>query len=66
MSEHVQSLWSSYQPLAAADAELIARVAPPGKPGAAKISNQHAAKHDALLRRHFLDLTGAFLTPFAR
>lgn len=79
MNEHSQSLWSPHRPLCSPDPDLLARVRPASTSGGSaggfgsgamgsggRAGGSAAAKADAALRRHFVDLTGAFLTPFMR
>ncbi len=65
LNQHTQNLWSSYKPLARPDNALLMSLVPVAAAeakGAAGV--RRAAQHSRVLRRHFQELTGAFLAPF--
>ncbi|KAG2489782.1 hypothetical protein HYH03_011732 [Edaphochlamys debaryana] len=66
LSEHTEALWSSYKPLCRPDQGLLAKLlAPKAGDVKSKVARIAFANSDHL-RRHFQELTAAFLSPFGR
>ncbi|GIL57407.1 hypothetical protein Vafri_12586 [Volvox africanus] len=66
MSGHTEALWSTYKPLCRPDQALLQKLMLP-KPGDVKSKVARIAfVNSDLIRRHFAELTTAFLAPFSR
>ncbi|GFR44311.1 hypothetical protein Agub_g5434, partial [Astrephomene gubernaculifera] len=66
LSGHTEALWAAYKPLCRPDQALLQRLLQP-KPGdvKSKVARIALVNSDAI-RRHFSELTTAFLSPFNR
>ncbi|GIL89700.1 hypothetical protein Vretimale_16639 [Volvox reticuliferus] len=66
MSGHTEALWSTYKPLCRPDQALLQKLILP-KPGDVKSRVARIAfVNSDVIRRHFAELTTAFLAPFLR
>ncbi|PNW73482.1 hypothetical protein CHLRE_14g633500v5 [Chlamydomonas reinhardtii] len=66
LSGHTEALWSAYKPLCRADGGLLGRLLRPA-PGDVKSKVARIAfVNSDNIRRHFAELTSAFLSPFSR
>ncbi|KAG2431226.1 hypothetical protein HXX76_009754 [Chlamydomonas incerta] len=66
LSGHTEALWSAYKPLCRADGGLLGRLLRPA-PGDVKSKVARIAfVNSDNIRRHFAELTTAFLAPFGR
>ncbi|KXZ45966.1 hypothetical protein GPECTOR_49g550 [Gonium pectorale] len=66
LSGHTEALWASYKPLCRPDQALLGKLLVP-KPGDVKSKVARIAfVNSDTIRRHFAELTAAFLSPFGR